>query len=556
MGRHQEDTRNWLWVLPSLVIPMVVSAVAWTTHVAAEGREIAPNVSFAGVDVSGLHPDDARAVVQSRGEEFLNTPVTIDFGDRRIVTDARDIGFEYDYTETLASVFSARHGDGPIDEFAAWASTPFQEVVVEDRYHLDESRATARLAVEDFVLEPPVEPTITHDPETGLHLAPGQDGLGVDIAEVIAALADSDVASGAVEIRAGTDPIPPTVPDSAVADLAQDLNETTDHGQIALLAGTAKTIPSRQIRNHLGSVVEDGRLSASVDLEGLQQEIEALFPDPIGDFVPPVLEVVDGQVRVVEEGEAPPVCCSAESVAHMAEAILGGGSAFYELQTRPEDDPVRLAWADGSQIIEPVSEFTTNHACCENRVANIQTMADAVRGVYIVPGQTFSLNDFIGPRTRAKGYLPAGAIRGGHMTDEIGGGVSQFTTTLFNAAYFAGLDLDEYQSHSVYFSRYPFGREATLSMPGPDLVLTNSTDYPILIWPTYDATSITVTMYSTRNVEVAELDQRISFRNQCRQSAIDRQRTFSDGRVVVDTIVAFYRPGDGLDCNGRTIPEL
>jgi vancomycin resistance protein YoaR len=202
-----------------------------------------------------------------------------------------------------------------------------------------------------------------------------------------------------------------------------------------------------------------------------------------------------------------------------------------------------------------VAEFTTFHACCENRVVNIQTIADKLTGKYLTPGETLSLNEFVGPRTRDKGYLPAGAIRGGHMTDEVGGGVSQFVTTMFNAAFFGGLDLDEYQSHSVYFSRYPFGREATLSVPGPDLVVTNNTAYPVLIWPTYTPTSITVTLYSTANVEVEELDQRVSFRNQCRHSEIDRQRSFSDGRVVVDTVVANYRPGDGLDCSGNAIPE-
>ncbi|HEU4894258.1 MAG TPA: VanW family protein, partial [Acidimicrobiia bacterium] len=183
------------------------------------------------------------------------------------------------------------------------------------------------------------------------------------------------------------------------------------------------------------------------------------------------------------------------------------------------------------------------------------TMADAVTGYYMVPGETLSFNDFIGPRTREKGYVAAGAIRGGYMTDEVGGGVSQFVTTMFNAAFFGGLELDEYQSHSVYFSRYPYGREATLSIPGPDLVLTNTTDYPVLIWPTYDSTSITVTLYSTKHLEVEELEQRVYRRNQCRLIETDRERTYPDGRVVVDTITAFYRPGDGIDCNGNDIPK-
>lgn len=555
MGRHRDRVNNWVWVFPSFLIPLAVSAVAWTNHVAAEGTEVAPNVSFAGSDVSGMSRDEVATVVERREQEFLATPVIIEIGGRRIVTDAGDIGFEYDDQATLEGVVSARHGDGAISEFAAWASTPFREITVEDRFHLDSAIARQRLAAEEFVLESPVEPTLEHAAGVGLRVVPGEDGTGVDTNELIDALSESDVAAGAVEIVAGTEALPPTVSDEEVDALARSLNEQTEHGLLLALDGKEATVAPLRIRRHIHSTAGDGDLRATVDLEELQGEIEAAFPDPSGELVPPVLEIVDGEVVVVEKGSAAPVCCSEESVAAVAELLLDGGSALYQVETRPEDDPTRLAWADGSQIVEPVSEFTTRHACCENRVTNIQTMADAVRGVYLIPGQTLSLNDFIGPRTREKGYLAAGAIRGGHMTDEVGGGVSQFTTTMFNAAYFAGLDLDEYQSHSVYFSRYPFGREATLSMPGPDLVVTNATAYPVLIWPTYDATSITVTMYSTQNVEVVELDQRVSFRNQCRQTATDRQRTFSDGRVVVDTIVAFYRPGDGLDCSGNTIPE-
>ena len=69
---------------------------------------------------------------------------------------------------------------------------------------------------------------------------------------------------------------------------------------------------------------------------------------------------------------------------------------------------------------------------------NIQRIADIVRGVYLVPGETLSLNEYVGPRTVENGFFAAGAIRQGHLIEEVGGGVSQFATTIFNAAYFAG----------------------------------------------------------------------------------------------------------------------
>ncbi|MGD2061766.1 MAG: VanW family protein [Acidimicrobiia bacterium] len=555
MARHRERTNGWLWVLPSLLIPLTVAAIAWTFHVASEGDEIAPNVRFAGIDISGISSDDAAAEVGDRESDFLNTPVIVDLGDRRVVMTAEEVGYDYLYGETVSAVISARHGEGPWSEFVAWASTPFERVTVADRFALDEESARTRLEEEDFILSDPVEPVVTSDESGELHVIAGEDGVQVDVDQVLAALTDANPASGPVEIEGERAPISPTISDEQAAALAAELNAKTENGMLAVIEDNVARLQPGQLRDHLSSKVEGDELAVAVDLEGLSTEFAEAFPEPVGEFVPPEIMVTDGKVEVVRTGKTPPVCCSEKSIENAVQTMLSTGAGFYRMETRPSQDPEWVAWADGSLISEPVGEFTTNHPCCENRVVNIHTIADALTGKYLIPGETLSLNEFVGPRTREKGYLPAGAIRSGYMTDEVGGGVSQFVTTIFNAAFYAGLDLDEYQSHSVYFSRYPFGREATLSVPGPDLVMTNNTSYPVLIWPTYDDTSITVTMYSTKNVAVEELDQRVLRRNQCRQSQIDRQRVFSDGRVVVDTIVANYRPGDGIDCKGRAIPK-
>jgi vancomycin resistance protein YoaR len=553
MARHREHVSRWLWILPSLAIPLVVSGVAWAGHVASEGETIAPNVRFAGVDLSGLSLDVASAHVGWRETAFLETPVTIDLGDGRVTLEAVDIGFDYLYTDTVRALVSARHESTPWEEFASWVSTPFQPVTISDRYTLDDDVARERLARDDLVLEEPVEPSLVSE-DGRMTVVPGVDGLGIDVEDLIASLRQSDVATGPVEIAARTAALAPEVSDADAEITARHLNDLTEAGLFLEVGGLARHLNSERIRHLLSGGVEAGEITVSIEIEDFKEEIERLFPAPQGEMKKPVLEVVDGDVEVVEEGTPSPVCCSMESVQAAADDFLNGGTPRYELATRPNADERIVAWAKGSDVFEAVAEFTTHHACCESRVTNIQTMADAVRGYYLLPGETLSFNEYIGPRTREKGYVAAGAIRSGHMTDEVGGGVSQFVTTMFNAAFFAGLDLDEYQSHSVYFSRYPFGREATLSMPGPDLVLTNSTEYPVLIWPTYDSTSITVTLYSTKHIDVTELDHRVTFRSQCRHSEIDRQRTYPGGRVVVDTIEANYRPGDGIDCNGNKIP--
>jgi vancomycin resistance protein YoaR len=236
-------------------------------------------------------------------------------------------------------------------------------------------------------------------------------------------------------------------------------------------------------------------------------------------------------------------------------------------------------------VTEVVGSFTTNHAAGEPRVTNIHRMADIVRGSIIDPGGTFSLNDTVGRRTVEKGFVEAPVIDAEYkFAKDIGGGVSQFSTTMFNAAFFAGLDIPTYGMHGIYISRYPYGREATLDFPSLDLKVRNSTPYGVLVWPTYSATSITVTLYSTHFVEGAQTNQTTEEIEttqtievpttappadpdpnaptteppvtepptpqvyKCTRVTTERTRTYVDGHTSVDKFYALYAPKEGVVC--------
>jgi len=139
-----------------------------------------------------------------------------------------------------------------------------------------------------------------------------------------------------------------------------------------------------------------------------------------------------------------------------------------------------------------ISEFTTYFPCCQNRVSNIQNMARRVDGAVIMPGETFNLNQHVGQRTSAKGFKPAGAILYGEMIKSVGGGVSQFATTLYGSAHWSGISVPEHRAHSKYFSRYPEGIEATVSWTKPNVRIYNDFATPVMIDTAYTDTSITV----------------------------------------------------------------
>jgi vancomycin resistance protein YoaR len=183
----------------------------------------------------------------------------------------------------------------------------------------------------------------------------------------------------------------------------------------------------------------------------------------------------------------------------LAKAIAGPRSGII-----PTIDGVKADYStEDAQALGPfgrVSSFTTRHPCCQNRVTNIQLIARATNGTLVMPGQTFSLNSRVGRRTEAKGYKRAGAIIGGKVVCcdspvNVGGGTSQFATTLWNAIFFGCYQDVFHQPHSLYFSRYPYVREATLGFPSPDVKFRNDSAAPVYIQTSYSSTSITVTLF-------------------------------------------------------------
>jgi hypothetical protein len=160
--------------------------------------------------------------------------------------------------------------------------------------------------------------------------------------------------------------------------------------------------------------------------------------------------------------------------------------------------------AEPEMEIHLVSRFTTYHSCCQSRVTNIHVMANEVDGLVVLPGATFDLNQRIGPRTEAKGYVPAPILLNGegYCCDHplnIGGGTSQFGTTFYAAVFWGGYDEITHKPHSRYIDRYPLGIEATLGYPSPNVVFRNDTDFPVTIRTRYTSTSLTVELWGNNH---------------------------------------------------------
>jgi vancomycin resistance protein YoaR len=175
-------------------------------------------------------------------------------------------------------------------------------------------------------------------------------------------------------------------------------------------------------------------------------------------------------------------------------------------------------------------------------VTNIQRIAKSIDRTIIAPGQQFSLNGLAGERTLAKGYVEAPFIAGNKIEPSVGGGVSQFSTTMYNAAYFAGLQIDAHQPHSLYIDRYPPGRESTLNFPDIDMKWTNDTDVPILIRTYADDAGVTVTLYGDNGGRkvTAEPGSREPNPGGNFSITVTRKITYPGGRVVTQPSTTKY----------------
>jgi hypothetical protein len=143
-----------------------------------------------------------------------------------------------------------------------------------------------------------------------------------------------------------------------------------------------------------------------------------------------------------------------------------------------------------------VSSFTTPLEAGAPRSVNVRRALELIDGDIIAPGASYSLDQAIGPRTSERGFLTNGFISSGELISVLGGGVSQSAVTFLNAAWFAGIDIVTFKPHSIYFTRYPMCREATISRNTIDLVVRNDSPYPITVDTTSTATSATVRFIS------------------------------------------------------------
>lgn len=538
---------RWVLLLGLPLLSFGALAAIWAVDSYMHRGKVARNVSVAGETVGGLDDDELRSRIGQIAERVSRTPILIETADGSSRWTAGELGVGVDAAATFDAVKTA--GGGPTGPLT-WISALNGTSKVEIQLTVDLEQARSALQATDVLRTEPIEPSI--DSEGGqLSIVEGLPGQGIDVEDVILKLpAAVEEGGNPIVVAAALETVPPRLTAADLEPSVAEINALISTELTVQVNDFAVVLPPEVVAGWFTSEVTNDGAAIDLDIGRIMPDLESVLAGGATGSGIAAFDIVDGEVEIVSS-DGGTVCC-ADNAPYVVVRALNRGltDEIHVLPTRPAVPQEGVEELEALGVIDLVGSFTTQHPCCQNRVENIQRFADLMRGAVILPGESISLNGHVGKRTVENGFTSGGFISKGVLVQDIGGGVSQFATTIFNAAFFAGLDFDTYQAHSIYFSRYPYGREATISFPAPDLEIHNSTPYGVLIWTSYTPTSITVEMYSTKHIDVVAEDPVTTFQAQCRRATTRRVRTYQDGREVIDSVFAVYRPGEGKNCDG------
>ncbi|MCP2276464.1 Vancomycin resistance protein YoaR, contains peptidoglycan-binding and VanW domains [Nocardia amikacinitolerans] len=475
---------------------IAVGGLGYAVDAVLSSGDVPRGVVVAGIDVGGMDVDEADAKLRASLDGRAGQELPLQIGDVRAELTPSAAGLAVDWEGTWDRI-----GGQPINPFARVVSF-FGTREVSVASTVDEAALDRQLAALRVHDRPTVEGTIQF--QNGKPVAiPPVPGRVLDMPAARNALIDNWTEGGTLELPVV--PAPLTVRPEAVQSALHDIAEPAVRGDVVFTGkGGDAVLTPEQIATVL-SFAPDGQggLAANYDLNAAtailapqlaKSEVEAKDATfAVSGGAPRVVPAVVGdKINWPKTLEQLPTL--------LASAQQRSAAAVYE-KIEPK---LTTEAAQGLGIVEQMGAFTTSGFSGPSGV-NIRTVAQKVNGAVVKPGETFSLNEFTGPRGTAEGYVESGIIDHGRPSTAVGGGISQFATTLYNAAYFAGLEDAGHTEHSYYISRYPAAREATVFDGAIDLKFRNNTQTGVYIETFATGSEITVRLWGTKTVDVESI---------------------------------------------------
>lgn len=547
------------WVAWGVMATVVVLAAGYLgTAVYAAGR-VPAGTTVLGTDVGGMGrgaAEEALApVAAAAGEE----PITMsaDGGEAELVP--AESGLAIDVEETVGGLvgFSLN----PLTIMRTFTGAP-REAEPVTTVDMDALVATVAEAGETLVVG--AEDAVVTITDTGAAVEPAVDGIQVDAD----ATADGIAEAWPVDAyTAVTEPMDAAVTTAEAEEYAAELNSETLVGDVEMTGPNGDaTVTQDQLVRFASVASEDGELSLVIDGETLAAELESADPSLVSAATPASfsfnanhkLQTVDSQPGRAIDGAA----LGDAVVAAVDTEERAGELPYKETEAAITSDDLGV-----DDLRRKVASFDTPLTAEPIRTRNLVRGAELVTGNVLQPGETFSLLDALSPITADNGYYPAHILVDGYVTDGIGGGLSQMATTVYNAAYFAGLEDVEHRPHTKYFTRYPAGREATIFVGAIDLKFKNNTPYTLVMSSYVSGGRLYVEVWSRKHFTVETSASNRSNVTPARMTESDHdgcidtpvgedgftitnmRKVYLDDELVDESSYTWtYRPNDGVRC--------
>ena len=400
-----------------LITILLLSLIIFTAYNFLN-TNIISGVSIKGIDVSNMSKSDARYEVDNYINSLLPEEIKLSHGDFQATISLSQIDAKFDTKEAANLAYSVGRQGNIFQNNLYVLSTMFGKVNIEPTLKLDKTQLTKNLEDISAQLPDKVTESSYYIEDSNLIVTPGKSGYVVDIEATINSIKSS-------------------ISDFSVIDNAIE---------IVVKSQEPNPIDVEKIHNEIYKEPVDAYYT---------QEPFTIYPSENG---------IDFKVSIEE-----------------AKAILGDQSAEeYTIPLNVLSPNVTTNMIGTEAFPDLLSTYSTNYSASNrNRTTNLILAANKINGTVIMPGETFSYNKVVGARTIAAGYKEAPIYVSGKVVDGLGGGICQITTTLYNAAIYANLEIVERSNHQFVPSYAPASRDATVVYGSIDFQFKNNRSYPI-----------------------------------------------------------------------------
>jgi len=468
----------------------VVAVVLGFAFAGSAGR-LADGTQIAGIDVGGLTAKQATQKLDARYAAAAALPGTFTAGGKTFRIPAKELSVQVEFKRAVADAMSQGGGPGVVRGYRR-LTLKFSPISIDPQVEVYD--AAVRYDVSKIARAVDRRERNAALVRRGLHItvSPGEPGLEVDQAAARTILVNALASFSRTPVAL---PVKRTSPSITVDRLlpAQRLASRIVAAPVTLRLGATRW---RVPRWRLATLL---RLGARLSIAGPAAEqyfaqLRRRVNDPARDAT--WEPIAGGKVRLVaaRPGTALDIERSARRVLAAAERTQ---NRVATLATQPSAPQRSTPRAKAMAITGTVGSYETLYSGVPNRLHNVQLVARLIDGKLIAPNETFSFNQATGERTAAKGFRVAPVIINGEVTTGLGGGVCQVSTTVFNAAFEAGLPITARTNHALYISHYPLGRDATVDYPDVDLKFVNDTGHWLLLRTFVGPDSLSVVLYGT-----------------------------------------------------------